>query len=85
MELVDHFWAIPEYGLAFDTMGFLYKAAPDDAIRGTLEAEALRRAESLPADELRTMVERLGQTDVQLSLSWVRSFMLRAQTTMDQG
>lgn len=34
MELTDHFWAIPEYGLAFEAMGLVYKAVPDDGTRG---------------------------------------------------
>ncbi len=57
MELVDHFWAIPEHGLAFDAMGLVYRSAPDDTARGPLEANALARAESLSIDELRTVLE----------------------------
>jgi len=57
MELVDHFWAIPEYGLAFDAMGLLYRAAPDDASKSPLEADALSRAESLPQEELRRILD----------------------------
>ncbi|SFJ44019.1 hypothetical protein SAMN04488082_103117 [Desulfomicrobium apsheronum] len=83
MELVDHFWAIPEYGLAFDTMGFIYKAAPDDATRGALEADALRRAESLPADELRKILASALDADPSAypwsMVVWARSMKLLTQ------
>ncbi len=57
MELVDHFWEIPEYGLAFDALGLVYRSAPDDAVRSSLEATALSRAESLPLDDLRKVLD----------------------------
>jgi hypothetical protein len=57
MELVDYFWQIPEYGLAFDALGLVYRSAPDDSVRGSLEATALGRAESLPAEDLRRILD----------------------------
>jgi len=63
LELVDNFWAIPEYGLAFDALGLVYKAAPDDAARGPLEAGALSRAESLPSGELRRILDQTMGAD----------------------
>ena len=83
MELVEHFWAIPEYGLAFDTMGFLYKAAPDDATRSALEADALRRAESLQAEELRNVLDSALGADPGVypwsMVVWARSMKLLTQ------
>ena len=61
IELTDHFWAIPEYGLAFETLGLVYRAVPDEDTRGALEVDALNRAESLPAEELdRILSSALG-------------------------
>jgi ABC-type branched-subunit amino acid transport system substrate-binding protein len=57
MELVDHFWNIPEYGLAFDALGLVYKAALDDAARAGLESTALARAESLTTEELQKILD----------------------------
>lgn len=57
MELVDHFWAIPEYALAFDAMGIVYKAAPDASAKGPLESMALSRADSLPPDTLQKVLD----------------------------
>jgi uncharacterized protein len=83
MELVDHFWAIPEYGLAFDTMGLIYKAAPDDATKSALEAGALSRAESLPVDELRKVLDNALGADPSAypwsMVVWAQSMKLLAQ------
>lgn len=51
-ELADHFWKVREYGLSFDALGLLYRAAPDNTARGPLESHALSRAESLSLAEL---------------------------------
>ena len=86
LELVDHFWNIPEYGLAFDALGLVYKSAPDDAARGALEATALSRAESLPAEELQAVLDgALGGDPNAYPLSmvvWARSMKLLA---VDKG
>ena len=83
MELVDHFWAIPEHGLAFDALGLLYKAAPDDAAKGPLEAEALARAESLDQDTLRKILESSLGADPNAypwsMVVWAQSMKLLAQ------
>ena len=82
MELVDHFWAIPEYGLAFDALGLMYKSAPDEA-KGPLEANALARAESLPLDELHKILgSTLGadpNTYPWSMVVWAQSMKLLAQ------
>ena len=57
MELVDHFWNIPEYGLAFDALGLVYGAAPDNDAKGALESTALTRAESLSSEELQKVLD----------------------------
>ena len=83
MELVDHFWAIPEYGLAFETLGLIYKAAPDDGTKGAMEATALSRAESLPADELSRILDGVLGADPNAypwsMVVWARSMKLLAQ------
>lgn len=83
MELVDHFWAIPEYALAFETLGLVYKAAPDDGTRGTLEASALSRAESLPAEELARILDNALGADPNAypwsMVVWARSMKLLNQ------
>lgn len=61
MELADHFWGIPEYGLSFEALGMLYAAAPDAATKSPLEAHALSRAESLNLDQLqKTLNSSMG-------------------------
>jgi ABC-type branched-subunit amino acid transport system substrate-binding protein len=57
MELVDYFWNIPEYGLAFDSLGLVYRAAPDDGAKSALESTALARAESLPSEDLQKVLD----------------------------
>ena len=83
MELADHFWAIPEYGLAFEAMGLVYKAAPDDGTRGAMEASALNRAESLPAEELSRILDSALGADPNAypwsMVVWARSMKLLAQ------
>lgn len=83
LELSDHFWAMPEPGLAFDALGLLYKSAPDDATRGPLEAHALSRAESLPLDELgRILASNPGadpNTYPWSMVSWAQGMKLLAQ------
>ena len=83
MELVDHFWNIPEYGLAFDALGLIYRSAPDDPARGALEAAALSRAESLSPEELQKILDgALGGDPNAYPLSmvvWARSMKLLAQ------
>lgn len=83
MELVDHFWAIPEYALAFETLGLVYKAAPDDGTKGTLEASALSRAESLPAEELARILDSALGADPNAypwsMVVWARSMKLLNQ------
>ncbi len=83
MELADHFWAIPEYGLAFETMGLVYRSVPDDGTRGALEVDALNRAESLPAGELsRILASTLGadpNTYPWSMVVWARSMKLLAE------
>jgi hypothetical protein len=82
MELVDHFWAIPEYGLAFDALGLMYKSAPDEA-KGPLEASALARAESLPLDELHKILSGALGADPNTypwsMVVWAQSMKLLAQ------
>lgn len=83
LELSDHFWAMPEPGLAFDALGLLYKVAPDDAARGPLEAHALSRAESLSLEELsKTMAMSLGADPNSYPwsmISWAQGMKLLAQ------
>lgn len=83
MELVDHFWTIPEYALAFETLGLVYKAAPDDGTKGTLEASALSRAESLPAEELARILDNALGADPNAypwsMVVWARSMKLLNQ------
>lgn len=83
MELVDHFWTIPEYALAFETLGLVYKAAPDDGTKGTLEASALSRAESLPAEELARILDSALGADPNAypwsMVVWARSMKLLNQ------
>ncbi len=83
MELTDHFWAIPEYGLAFEAMGLVYKAVPDDGTRGAMEVDALNRAESLPAEELdRILDSALGADPNAFPWSmvvWARNMKLLAR------
>jgi hypothetical protein len=83
IELVDHFWAIPEYGLAFDTLGLVYKAAPDDATKSALETTALNRAESLPMEELRKILDNALGADPSVypwsMVVWAKSMKLLGQ------
>jgi hypothetical protein len=83
MELVDHFWNIPEYGLAFDTMGLIYKAAPDDATKSALEASALSRAESLPMEKLSLVLDNALGADPNAypwsMVVWAKSMKLLGQ------
>jgi hypothetical protein len=83
MELVDHFWAVPEYGLAFDALGLVYKSAPDDAAKAPLEANALSRAESLSPEELRKVLDEAMGADPNAfpwsMVVWARSMKLLAQ------
>lgn len=52
MDLFAHFWDLLEYGLAFDSLGLLYKAAPDKDTKAPLESYALSRAETLSKAEM---------------------------------
>lgn len=83
MELADHFWSVPEYGLAFDAMGLVYKSAPDDAAKGPLEANALSRAESLSPEELLKVLDEAMGADPNVfpwsMVVWARSMKLLAQ------
>lgn len=83
MELVDHFWAIPEYGLAFDALGLLYKAAPDKTSKGLLEVSALNRAESLSLEDLRKALDNALGADPNAfpwsMVVWAQSMKLLAQ------
>lgn len=56
-ELAEYFWSIPEYGLAFEALGFLHQAAPDTATKSGIESLALSRADSLPADALQKILD----------------------------
>lgn len=80
MELADHFWAIPEYGLAFDALGHLYRAAPDDASKAPLESHALSLAESLSLEDLQKILDSaLGADPSQYPWSmvvWAQSLKL---------
>lgn len=83
MELTDHFWAIPEYGLAFETMGLVYKAVPDECTRGAMEVDALNRAESLSGDELNAVLDSALGADLNAypwsMVVWARSMKLLAR------
>lgn len=56
-ELADHFWEAREYGLSFDALGLLYRAAPDNTVKSPLESHALSRADSLSLAELQKILD----------------------------